>query len=125
MSRYERQHESSTLQQILAMASKDTTKIELKSLSIDELWALHEEIASILSANMRAKKASIEKLIDKLEGRALTRPRPYRRYRTVHPKFRNADPPHQTWSGRGRQPHWMRDLLARGKSLEDVRIRSD
>lgn len=123
MSRYERQHESNNLQQVLAVASKDTTKIELKSLSIDELWALHEEIASILSANMRAKKASIEKLIDKLEGRALTRP--YRRYRAVHPKFRNADPPHQTWSGRGRQPHWMRDLLARGKSLEDVRIRSD
>lgn len=125
MSRNGRQEDSNILKQILATASKDTNKIDLKSISIDELWALHEQIASILSANMRAKKARIEKLIDKLEGRALSRSGPYRRYRIVHPKFRNAEPPHQTWSGRGRQPHWMRDLLARGKSLEDVRIRSE
>ena len=125
MSRNGRQEDSNILKQILATASKDTNKVDLKSISIDELWALHEEIASILSANMRAKKARIEKLIDKLEGRTPNRSGPYRRYRTVHPKFRNAEPPHQTWSGRGRQPHWMRDLLARGQSIEDVRIRSE
>ena len=83
MSRNGRQEDSNILKQILATASKDTNKIDLKSISIDELWALHEQIASILSANMRAKKARIEKLIDKLEGRALNRSGPYRRYRIV------------------------------------------
>jgi DNA-binding protein H-NS len=116
------QEDLSNLKQISATARQETKKIDLKSISTDELWALHEEITSILSANMRAKKAKLEKLLDKLEGKALNGSRPYRRYRVVRPKFRNVEAPHQTWSGRGRQPHWMRDLLARGKSIEDVRI---
>lgn len=125
MSRDGRQEDSNNLKQILATARQETKKIDLKSISTDELWALHEEIASILSTNMRAKKARLEKLLDKLEGKTLNRSRPYRRYPIIHPKFRNAEPPHQTWSGRGRQPHWMRELLARGKSIEDVRIASE
>jgi DNA-binding protein H-NS len=124
MSRDGRQEDSNDLKQILATARQETKKIDLKSISTDELWTLHEEIASILSANMRAKKAKLEKLLDKLDGKALNRSRQYRRYRIVRPKFRNAEPPHQTWSGRGRQPHWMRELLARGQSIEDVRIPS-
>jgi DNA-binding protein H-NS len=125
MSRDARQEDSNDLKHMLASARQDTKKIDLKSISTDELWVLHEEIASILSANMRAKKARLERLLDKLDGKASNRSgqyRQYRRYPIVHPKFRNAEPPHQTWSGRGRQPHWMRELLARGKSLEDVRI---
>jgi DNA-binding protein H-NS len=124
MSRDGRQEGSNNLKQILATARQEAKKIDLKSVSTDELWALHEEITTILSANIRAKKAKLEKLLDKLDGRALNRSRPYRPYRVVHPKFRNVEPPHQTWSGRGRQPHWMRELLAQGKSIEDVRIPS-
>ena len=122
MNRDGRQDASSNLKQILATAKQDTKKIDLKSISTDELWVLHEEITSVLSANMRAKKARLEKLIEKLEGKPLNGARQYRRYPIVHPKFRNVEPPHQTWSGRGRQPHWMRELLASGKSIEDVRI---
>ena len=35
------------------------------------------------------------------------------------PKYRNPDNPDQTWSGRGHQPKWIKELLAKGKTLEE------
>ena len=94
--------------------------IDFASTSIDELWALHEQIASILSAKMEAEKAKLEKRLDQLGASVV---QDFRRpYPEVQQKFRNPNPPHQTWSGRGKQPHWVRELLATGKQLHDLRI---
>ncbi|MGR3758427.1 MAG: H-NS histone family protein [Tranquillimonas sp.] len=38
------------------------------------------------------------------------------------PKYRNPENPKQTWTGRGRQPGWIKDGLSSGKSLEDFAI---
>jgi DNA-binding protein H-NS/nucleoside phosphorylase len=38
------------------------------------------------------------------------------------PKYANPENPSQTWTGRGRQPGWVRELLASGKRLEDLEI---
>ncbi len=42
----------------------------------------------------------------------------------VEPKYRNPDPPHQTWSGRGRMAKWLADRLEAddGAKLEDFLI---
>jgi DNA-binding protein H-NS len=40
--------------------------IDFQSMTIDELWALHETIASILSTRMKAEKLQLEKRIDEL-----------------------------------------------------------
>ena len=49
--------------------------------------------------------------------------RPARRqYPTVLPKFRNPDEPHQTWSGRGKRPLWITELLDAGRSIQDFQI---
>ena len=98
------------------------TKIDLKSKSIEELWALHEEISSILSAKMQAEKLKLEKRLKQIEGGTSDQARARRPYPKVYPKFRNPNAPHQTWSGRGKQPHWMRKLLAQGVSLKDLWI---
>ncbi|MGR3592510.1 MAG: H-NS histone family protein [Limimaricola soesokkakensis] len=37
-------------------------------------------------------------------------------------KYRNPDDPAQTWSGRGRQPQWMREALENGADREDFLI---
>jgi DNA-binding protein H-NS len=37
-------------------------------------------------------------------------------------RFRNPADPRKTWSGRGRQPGWIKSALAEGKSLDDFRI---
>lgn len=95
-------------------------KTDLISQSIEELWALHEEIASILAMKMEAEKLKLEKRLEQLGVRIVHDLR--RPYPEVQPKFRNPNPPHQTWTGRGKQPNWLRDLLAQGKQLDDVRI---
>jgi DNA-binding protein H-NS len=68
-------------------------------------------------------KMKLEIRLDELRRKfEETSARERRRYPKVHPKFRNPEPPHQTWSGRGRQPRWVSEMLEAGKSLEDLRI---
>jgi DNA-binding protein H-NS len=98
-----------------------------KSLSIDELWMLHEAIAATL-----AEKITAEKKV--LEGRLRLLPKPHvertvrapvrRPYPPVLPKFRNPDEPSETWTGRGKQPRWVRKQLRSGKRMDDFRIES-
>ncbi|WP_108485070.1 H-NS family nucleoid-associated regulatory protein [Oceaniglobus ichthyenteri] len=38
------------------------------------------------------------------------------------PKYRNPADPSQTWTGRGRQPAWIKDALADNKSLDMFEI---
>lgn len=37
-------------------------------------------------------------------------------------KFRNPNDPSQEWSGRGRQPNWIKAWTASGKSMDDAKI---
>jgi DNA-binding protein H-NS len=100
-------------------------KIDFQSISTDELWALHEEILSLLSARMHAEKLKLEKRINDLAGtfgEALGGIRQPRSYPKVYPKYQNPEFPDQMWSGRGKQPHWIRELLAGGKAVDDLRI---
>ncbi len=41
---------------------------------------------------------------------------------TVPPKYRNPNDPSQTWTGRGRQPRWVAELLSQGYTLEQLKI---
>ncbi|MEO8810826.1 MAG: H-NS histone family protein [Rhodanobacter sp.] len=40
----------------------------------------------------------------------------------VAPKYRNPASPAQTWSGRGKRPHWFNDALKAGKKEKDLAI---
>lgn len=40
----------------------------------------------------------------------------------VAPQYRNPADGNQTWTGRGRKPHWVSDFLNGGGSLDDLRI---
>jgi DNA-binding protein H-NS len=102
--------------------------IDLKSMSINELWTLHEATASILSTKMEAEKLKLEKRLDELErkfGNARNETSERRPYPKVYPKYQNPEPPHETWAGRGRQPRWVSELLAAGKTIDDLRISTD
>jgi DNA-binding protein H-NS len=41
----------------------------------------------------------------------------------VPPKYRNPANPSETWTGRGKQPRWMAELVKKGKKPEDFLIR--
>lgn len=43
--------------------------------------------------------------------------------RKVAPKYRNPANAKETWSGRGKQPRWLAELVKKGKKPEDFLIR--
>jgi DNA-binding protein H-NS len=95
-----------------------------KSTSIDELWAWHIEITTVLARKISLEKKQLEQRLQKLhlgasEGTARRERRPYPR---VFPKYRNPDNPSETWAGRGKQPRWLTAQLGTGRTLDDFRI---
>ena len=42
---------------------------------------------------------------------------------TVKPKYANPADSAQTWSGRGKRPHWVRDAIDAGRTLESLAIK--
>jgi DNA-binding protein H-NS len=100
------------------------TRKELERLSIDELWALHEKVTEILSASIAEEKRILEDRLRRLRPASPQENPARRHYPKVLPQFRNPDMPSQTWSGRGKKPHWFTAQLQSGKRMEDLRIRS-
>jgi DNA-binding protein H-NS len=119
---------------------------EFKSMSTDELWALHEEIATRLAAALTAEKSVLENRLRRLQrgietqhatgdakssgakssgaktsgAKSSTERRPYP---PVVPKYRNPERPSETWAGRGKKPRWLAAQLKSGKRIDDFRIR--
>jgi DNA-binding protein H-NS len=107
-------------------------EIELKSMSLDDLWSLHEEISAILSARIEAEKRELEKRLAVLsrgvaatheldDARPLQGGKPRRKYPRVLPKYRNPKTS-ETWSGRGKLPRWLVAAMKSGKKIEEFRI---
>jgi DNA-binding protein H-NS len=89
---------------------------QLQSMSTDELWDLYEKVDSTLADKLQAEKAKIEERLRRLEGQ-VRRP-----YPPVHPKYKNPRNPTEIWSGRGKQPLWVREQLRAGKKLDQFLI---
>lgn len=97
-----------------------------KSMSTDQLWALHKKITADLSARMIAERNALELRLKQIQrgveiqhAMSSTERRPYPR---VVPKFRNPDRPSETWAGRGKKPLWLTAQLKRGKRIDDFLI---
>jgi len=107
-------------------------KIELESMSLDDLWSLHEKISTILSARIKAEKHELEKRLAVLNGgndmiphsgapRSLQNGKARRKYPRVLPKYRNPQTS-ETWSGRGKRPLWLVAAMKSGRKIEEFRI---
>ena len=98
---------------------------DLAKLPLDDLWRLHEQIVQLLDWKLQQEARELQRRLDEL-GRKFgeaARDIPQRRpYPKVEPKFRNPKDPAETWSGRGKQPRWVAELLASGRDLDDFRI---
>ena len=97
---------------------------DLKSMSLDELWNLHEEIVAELTDRIANEKARLEERLRRIEGSDNVARLEYKRrpYPKVLPKYRNPNDPTETWSGRGKQPRWLVAQLRAGKKLDDFLI---
>jgi len=96
---------------------------DFEGMPLDDLWRLHEQICSVLEKKIKDKKRKLEQRLDelghKLDEGGIRQRRPHPK---GEPKFRNPEDPSITWSGRGRHPRWVNDLLAAGKTIDDFRI---
>jgi DNA-binding protein H-NS len=99
-------------------------KIDFDSMSTDELWSLHKQLISTLARRIMAEKIKLEGRLRRLETPldAISLHRPRRPYPKVLPKYQNPKNPSEKWSGRGKQPHWVRAQLKSGKKLDRLLI---
>ena len=99
---------------------------DLKSMSVDQLWDLHEQLVAELSRKIKAEKATLEYRLRTL-GVAASNKSPDRKrrraYPKVLPKYRNPKNRAETWAGRGKQPLWLTAQLRSGKRLDDFLIK--
>jgi DNA-binding protein H-NS len=115
---------------------KNMTKQDLKSMSVDELWSLHERVTLTLARKITDEKSQLDRRLRQLglsasgdaknpnaSGNAKKLNHARRPYPQVFPKYRNPAQPAETWAGRGKQPRWLTAQLRSGKKLDDFRIR--
>jgi DNA-binding protein H-NS len=97
---------------------------DFHSMTVDELWLLHQKIASMLIRKLSDEKAQLEKRLQQISPtHDRKKPSGRRPYPRVHPKYRNPSNPGETWAGRGKQPRWLAAQLKAGKQLDDFMIR--
>ena len=103
-------------------------KIDLSKMDHDQLLKLQKDVEQAIRTY---EKRRIEEARAAVEARArelgfslteLTGGKAKGAKSINPPKYRNPANPDQTWSGRGRQPGWVKDHLAAGKDLEKLRI---
>src|SRR5262249_17879369 len=96
-------------------------KQDLNSMTLGQLYELHDIVVAGLSAKIVAEKAILEVRLRKLgfvnEARSERRP-----YPKVLPKYRNPKNRGETWAGRGKQPRWLTAQLESGRKLSDFLI---
>src|SRR5689334_5840947 len=107
--------------------------LDLNSLSIDELWTVHEQVGAVLSEKIVTEKRQLEERLAKLNraradkgkmagARSGQRGAARRKYPPVLPKYQNPNDRSETWAGRGKQPRWLVSQIKAGKKISDFLI---
>jgi DNA-binding protein H-NS len=100
----------------------------LKSMSIEKLVALKDQVEAMLSSKVLEQRRALESELSKLgrfqggNGRAKSVSGRGGARGTVAPKYRNPENPAETWAGRGLRPRWLTAAMKGGKKLEDFAI---
>ncbi|MEX5562086.1 H-NS histone family protein [Pseudophaeobacter sp. 1A16562] len=104
--------------------------IDLSSMSRSELVELKSQIdVAIKSAEIRerqealkAAEAAAAKYGFALEEITGGNQRGGGKKQKAAAKYRNPNNPEETWSGRGRKPHWVHAALTAGMDISDLEI---
>jgi len=99
---------------------------ELEKKSIEELVALRDEINELITQKQKEKKSELRQQFQDMAERAglslndiLS---PKKGVRMVKVKYRKES---NTWTGRGRKPAWVVELLEQGGNLEDCLVKDE
>lgn len=105
-------------------------KINLEKLSLEELKQLEKDVTAAIASFEKRKRsealAALEAaakehgyvLSDLVKSEKATSGRK----QPLPPKYRHPEDASKTWSGRGRQPDWIKEHLADGNSLDEFLI---
>lgn len=112
--------------------------IELKSMSRKELEKHLKDVKKALQTAQARDRREAQKAAERAAaefGYSLSelsaeepKKRKYTKKGTKKPKvasapqFANPADPSKTWTGKGRQPNWYREAMAKGTSPDDLRI---
>jgi DNA-binding protein H-NS len=100
----------------------------LKSMSIDKLLTLKNQVEAILSSKVSEQRRALESELSKLGrfqdggGRGKSTLGRGGARGSVAPKYRNPDNAGETWAGRGLKPRWLSAAIKAGKKIEDFAI---
>ncbi len=101
---------------------------QLEKLGLVDLKSLRVEIDQLITTKQEEAKTA---LLDEFQAKAgelglsladLVPRTPAKAKVKVTPKYKHPEDPAKTWTGRGRKPSWVLQLLDEGKSIDDLLI---
>lgn len=112
------------------MQGKTNSSVDLSKFSAAELRQLQEDIKQALKEQEQQERAKAREQIMQIAqnagiplkdllAAAATRST---KGSTVAVRFRHPSNGSQQWTGRGRQPAWVKEWVDSGKSLDDLRV---
>jgi DNA-binding protein H-NS len=100
--------------------------MQLRSMSVDKLVALKNQVEAALSAKVAEERRTLEAGLSKLarfEGDTRTKMTFGGGVKgPVAAKYRNPENPDETWAGRGLKPRWLTAAIKAGKKQDDFLI---
>jgi DNA-binding protein H-NS len=102
--------------------------IDLETLSLDDLKKLYRDVERAIASFEDRKRREARKALEKVarefglsvEEVVGMQKAPSGRTSKSAAKYRNPANPSDTWSGRGRQPGWYKEAIAKGKSPDSM-----
>ena len=95
--------------------------LDLSGYDLAELKGLHFDIEQEIKRRTRAEREAARERIHALAADAGI-PLDALVAQGGAPRYRNPADSGQTWTGRGRQPRWIAEALASGRSLDEFKI---
>ena len=103
--------------------------VDYSTYTLEELFRAESDIQqAIKSTQLEQRKQALKQYQEIAQSLGLTPEEILSGEKTkekrarVKAKYQNPDNKRQTWSGRGPQPKWIKDLLAAGTTLADLEI---
>jgi DNA-binding protein H-NS len=104
----------------------NVSSANLKSMSVDRLTALREQVNAVLGSKVAEERRTVQEHLSRLDRLVVSEARakgPGRGVRgPVPPKYRNPEDPSETWAGRGLKPRWLAAALKSGGKLDEFVI---
>jgi DNA-binding protein H-NS len=96
---------------------------EIQALPFDELRTLHREIGALIAQRRHEALEQLKQQIAVLGFSPEDLAAPKTRRGKVGAKYRDPEDPQNIWSGRGKPPRWMQELLDQGHAKEEFAIK--